>query len=266
MGVFHLGLDVEPRRGKVYLVGAGPGAADLLTLRAARALALADIVLVDDLVDEAALQHCRPDTRVVRVGKRGGCRSTPQPFIERLMLRHAREGRIVARLKGGDPFVFGRGGEEHAYLVRRGVEVEVIPGLTAGIAVPELLGIPVTHRGLAHGVTFVTGHTSGGDEPDWSRLAQLDTTLVVYMGLRRLEFIAARLLAAGMPKNLPAAVISRGSSAEQRHVLAPLSDIARVSRRAALAAPALFVVGKVVALACSALAASDVHEGKEQAS
>ncbi len=239
-----------PTIGKVYLIGAGPGAADLITLRAVRALQIADVVLVDELVDAGVLDHCSPHARVLHVGKRGGCHSTPQRFIERLMRRFASAGRTVARLKGGDPFVFGRGGEERDYLVRHGVEVEAIPGLTAGIAVPELAGIPVPHRGLAAGVTFVTGHTSpGSGEPDWARLAQSGTTLVIYMGLARIDAIVERLLAAGMRSDMPAAVIAHGSLASARQVVAPVARIAEASRSAGLAAPALIVIGDVVALA-----------------
>ncbi len=235
--------------GKVYLIGAGPGAADLLTLRAARVLGAADVVLVDALVDPAVLTHCAAGARIVHVGKRGGCRSTPQAFIQRLMRRYARQGRTVARLKGGDAFVFGRGGEEMAYLDARGIEVEVVPGITAGAAVPAALGIPVTHRALAQGVTLVTGHSGGEAEPDWAALAATRTTLVIYMGLKRLSQIAARLMAAGLPGATPAVVISQGTLPGERHVLAPLSEIAAAAAAASLAAPALVVIGEVVALA-----------------
>ena len=252
--------------GKVYLIGAGPGAADLLTLRAVRALGHADVVLIDDLVDACVLTHASPRARVVHVGKRGGCRSTPQRFIERLMRRYAREGCTVARLKGGDPFVFGRGGEELEYLVRHGVDVETIPGLTAGVAVPELAGIPVTHRGLAAGVTFVTGHTVGSAEPDWARLAQLRTTLVVYMGLARIEAIVERLLAAGMRPDMPAAVIAHGSLAGECRVFAPLAAIAAASRSSGLAAPALIVIGDVVALAHRGVALNSDSGSREKVS
>ncbi|MCW5575118.1 MAG: uroporphyrinogen-III C-methyltransferase, partial [Burkholderiales bacterium] len=143
--------------GKVWLVGAGPGDPELLTLKAARVLGGADVVLVDDLVDPRVLAHVRPGARIVEVGKRGGCRSTPQAFIEKLMIRLARRGTVVARLKGGDPFVFGRGGEEAETLARAGIACEVVSGITSGIAVPAALGIPVTHRELARGVSFVTG-------------------------------------------------------------------------------------------------------------
>jgi len=235
--------------GKVCLVGAGPGASDLLTVRAASRLAHADVVLVDDLVDPAALDYCAARATIIYVGKRGGCRSTPQPFIQRLMLRYARQGKTVVRLKGGDPYVFGRGAEERDFLVRHGVAVEVVPGLTAGVAVPELVGIPVTHRGWTHGVTFVTGHTSASDEPDWSKLARLDTTLVIYMGLKRLAHIVERLLAGGTPPDTPSAVIAHGTLAAERHVVAPLFRLVDVSNAARLAAPAVIVIGKVVALA-----------------
>ncbi len=182
----------------VYLIGAGPGAADLLTLRAAKILAeRAEVVLADDLVSAEVLAMVRPQARILKVGKRGGRASTPQAFIERLMLRYARQGCCVVRLKGGDPFLFGRGGEEMLTLRAAGFEVEVVNGLTAGIAVPATLGIPVTHRGLAAGVTFVTARagSQGSAEPDWAALARTGTTLVIYMGLARLPEISAALLA-----------------------------------------------------------------------
>lgn len=231
---------------KVFLIGAGPGAADLITLRAARALGLADVILVDDLVDRAVLGHARPEAKIIRVGKRAGCRSTPQRFIERLMLRYARRGSTVARLKGGDPLVFGRGGEELEFLARRGVPVEVVGGLTAGLAVPAALGIPVTHRDRAHGVAFVTG---SGQEPDWAALVRSRATLVIYMGLRRIESICGGIVAAGMRADMPSAVIAQGTLATQRHVIAPLAELAGAARAAGLDAPALIVVGEVVGLA-----------------
>jgi uroporphyrin-III C-methyltransferase len=233
----------------VYLIGAGPGAADLLTLRAARALASADVVLVDALVDAAVLAHCRAGARILFVGKRGGCRSTPQAFIHALMLRYARQGRTVARLKGGDAYVFGRGAEEVACLAAHGIAVEVIPGITAGIAVPAALGIPVTDRALAHGVTLLAGHTCSDAEPDWAALAAAGTTLVIYKGLARLPYIAAQLVAAGMRGSTPAAVVSQGTLPNERYVIAPLERIAAAAAAARLAAPALVVVGQVVALA-----------------
>jgi uroporphyrin-III C-methyltransferase len=190
-----------------------------------------------------------PAARVIEVGKRGGCKSTPQEFIERLMVRLASRGSIVARIKGGDPFVFGRGGEEALTLARVGIECEVIPGITAGIGVPAALGIPVTHRGLARGVTFVTGHTRDGSGPDWAALARTGTTLVIYMGMQRVAAIAAALQAAGMPAATPAAAIQNGTTALQRHVVTTLATLADAARAAALGSPALIVIGEVVGLA-----------------
>jgi uroporphyrin-III C-methyltransferase len=232
----------------VYLVGAGPGDPELLTLKAVRALACADVVMIDDLVDRRVLEHA-PEARVIAVGKRGGCKSTPQEFIERLMVRLARRGNIVARVKGGDPFVVGRGGEEALTLARAGINCEVIPGITAGIGVPAALGIPVTHRGVARGVTFVTGHTRDGAGPDWAALARCGTTLVIYMGLQRVDAIAAALRAAGMSGATPAAAIQHGTMEAQKHVVATLATLAAAARNAALGSPALIVIGEVVALA-----------------
>ena len=234
---------------KVYLVGAGPGAADLITLRAARVLAGADVVLVDDLVNRDVLDHCRSGVKIIAVGKRAGCRSTPQDFIQRLMLRYARQGYAVVRLKGGDPLVFGRGGEEIEFLARHGISVEVVSGLSAGLAVPATLGIPVTHRACTHGVTFLTGHTPAGEGLDWGALVRARTTLVIYMGLGRIESIGAQLLAHGMHLATPAAVIEQGTLSGQRQVIAPLVDLARATRAAGLQAPALIVIGDVVAWA-----------------
>lgn len=245
--------DFEPggRAGMVYLIGAGPGDPELLTLKAARAIAAANVVLVDDLVGRGVLDHVRPGARVVEVGKRGGCRSTPQDFIERLMVRCARAGRVVARVKGGDPFVFGRGGEEANALAAAGVRVEVVPGVTAGIAVPALAGIPVTHRGLARGVTLVTAHTRDGGGPDWAALAATGTTLVIYMGMSRIAAICAALMAGGLAPETPAAVLQAGSTAAARELLAPLSALARRAGLEGFGSPAIIVIGEVVAFARS---------------
>jgi uroporphyrin-III C-methyltransferase len=235
--------------GKVFLIGAGPGDPELLTLKAVRCLAQADVILLDDLVDRGILRFAGAAARVIAVGKRGGCKSTPQAFIERLMVRLARRGEIVARVKGGDPFVFGRGGEEALTLARAGIDCEVIPGVTAGIGVPAALGIPVTHRDMARGVTFVTGHTSDGSGPNWTALARTDTTLVIYMGMKRLPEITAALRAAGMADETPAAAIQHGTTQRQRHVIATLATLADATRDANLGSPALVVIGRVVGLA-----------------
>ena len=235
--------------GKVILIGAGPGDPELMTLKAARALQCADVVLVDDLVNRGCLSHVRSDARVIEVGKRGGCKSTPQAFIEKLCIQHTRAGQTVARLKGGDPFVFGRGGEELAALTAAGIEVEVIPGITAGTAVPATLGIPVTHRDLARGVTFVTGHTRDGGETDWAALARAGTTLVVYMGLKRLPHILRALLEAGMKPETPACAVENGTLRNQREVISTLGELQKDVVKKGIGSPALVVVGGVVALA-----------------
>jgi uroporphyrin-III C-methyltransferase len=231
--------------GKVFLIGAGPGDPELMTLKAARALQAADVVLVDELVNRGCLAHARSDAKIIEVGKRGGCKSTPQAFIEKLLLLYSREGKTVARLKGGDPFVFGRGGEELEALLAQGIDVEVIPGITAGIAAPAALGIPVTHRQVTRGVTFVTGH---GAEVDWDALARCGTTLVIYMGLRSLDYTACRLLAAGMNPATPACIIENATLRTQRDLVTTLGKLSAKGFNG----PAIVVVGDVVRFAKSA--------------
>ena len=230
--------------GKVFLIGAGPGDPELMTLKAARALGSADVILIDELVSRGCLAHARSDAKVIEVGKRGGCKSTSQAFIERLLILSSKE-KIVARLKGGDPFVFGRGAEELQALEAAGIEVEVIPGITSGIAVPAMLGIPVTHREVARGVTFVTAHAKDGAEPNWAALAAGGTTLVFYMGLKKLPQIVAGLLGAGMKGETPACVIEKGTLKTQRQ---SVTTLARLSSQG-FEAPALVVVGEVVRFA-----------------
>ena len=235
--------------GKVWLVGAGPGDPELLTLKAVRVLAGADVVLVDDLVDPRILVHARPGARIVQVGKRGGCRSTPQAFIEKLMIRLARRGASVVRLKGGDPFVFGRGGEEAEALSRAGIACEVVNGITAGIAVPAAIGIPVTHRALAHGVTFITGHARDGADPDWAALRAGGTTLVIYMGMKRVGAIVEGMLAAGYPADMPVCAIQNGTLETQATVVSTLAALPRSITDAGLGSPGMLVIGDVVRLA-----------------
>ena len=235
--------------GKVWLIGAGPGDPELLTLKAVRALGEADVILHDDLVNPAILDHARAGARRIAVGKRGGCRSTPQAFIEKLMVRLAKRGHVVARVKGGDPFVFGRGGEELLTLRAAGIDVEVVSGITAGIAAPAALGIPVTHRQTARGVAFVTGHTRDGAAPDWSMLAKSGLMLVVYMGIATLADIVARLAAGGMPLDTPAAAVQSGTLDAQREVVTTLGALARDVAQAGIGSPAVLVIGEVVRLA-----------------
>ena len=212
-------------RALVTLIGAGPGDPELMTLKAARALCAADVVLIDELVSRGCLAHARSDAKIIEVGKRGGCKSTPQAFIERLLILYSKKGMNVVRLKGGDPFVFGRGGEEAEALRSHGIEVEVIPGITAGTAVPAALGIPVTHREVARSVTFVTGHTKDSAEPDWKSLARSRTTLVIYMGLKNLQKIVSSLKAAGMDPATPACIIENGTRGDQRQLVATLGEL-----------------------------------------
>lgn len=234
--------------GKVYLIGAGPGDVELLTLKAVRRLGLAEVVLIDDLANPEVLQFVPEHVEVVYVGKRGGRVSVAQTDIEARLLAEAQAGRCVARIKGGDPFVFGRGGEEMQALLAAGIEVEVVNGITAALAVPATLNIPLTHRDHVHGVTFVSGHTKRGDEPNWSALATSGMTLVIYMGMRRLGFISEQLQQ-GLPADTPAAAIQHGTRREQREVVSTLAQLADDVAAAGLGSPALVVVGPTVGLA-----------------
>lgn len=244
-----VGVANPPLSATVYLVGAGPGSPDLLTLRAVRAIAQAQLILCDDLVDPEVLSHKAPGCRVLKVGKRGGCPSADQRFIHGVMVREALQGTRVVRLKGGDPFVFGRGGEECDALRDAGVAVEVVPGLTAGIAGPAAIGVPVTDRRHAPGVALVTGHArEGGVEPDWTALVASGLTLVIYMGVARCTELAAKLAAAGMAADTPAAVVSAAHTAQQRHARCTLGTLADTVRAEGLASPAVLVLGAVAHL------------------
>lgn len=234
----------------IALVGAGPGDPELLTVKALKRLQAADVVLVDDLVDARMLALLTPHTRVLKVGKRGGCVSTEQRFIHELMIREARSGARVVRLKGGDPFVFGRGGEEVDALRAAGLEVEIVNGLTAGLAGPASIGIPVTDRRCTPGVALVTGHNGdGGRAPDWAALARSGLTLVIYMGVARCAQIVAQLRAAGMRGDMPAAVISAAHTERQRQALTSLDELGETIRSQGLGSPAILVIGDVVDLA-----------------
>lgn len=236
----------------VWLVGAGPGDPELLTLKAVRVLGLADVVLVDNLVHADILSYC-PQARIVKVGKRGGCRSTPQAFIQRLLLRYARQGLCVVRLKGGDPCVFGRAGEEARWLREHGVACEIVNGITAGLAAASSNGIPWTMRGHSQGVTLVTAHTERGEDPHWAGLVAGGTTLVIYMGVSSLAHTQQALLQAGMAADMPVALVESASQAQQRQCITELGSMADAAQAFALRSPAIVVVGSVVAQAtCSA--------------
>ena len=237
----------RPTAGHVALVGAGPGDPELLTLKALRALSDADVILHDRLVSDGVLELARRDAVKICVGKAPGGGAS-QEHINARLIEHARAGRRVVRLKGGDPFIFGRGGEELEALARAGISYSVIPGITAASACAAYAGIPLTHRDHAHSVSFVTGHGDEGHEPDWRSLAAQRATAVFYMGLMRLEHIVAQLTAHGAPPDRPAALIAQGSLPRQRVVLATLASIAGAVRAAGIESPALLVVGEVAAL------------------
>jgi uroporphyrin-III C-methyltransferase len=235
-------------------VGAGPGDPELLTLKAVKALQRAEVILCDELVSDEVLAYARPEVRVVHVGKRGGCKSTPQDFIERLMVAEARAGRIVVRLKGGDPMIFGRGGEECAALAAAGIGFEVVNGITAGLAAATALGIPLTHRALCHGAILVTGHDRDGGT-DWAALARTGLPLVIYMGVARCEAIQRALLDAGMPGSTPAAAARNASRPDQDAIVTRLDELAGAVREAAIASPAILIIGEVARSALEAGAA-----------
>ncbi len=235
----------------VYLVGAGPGDPALMTRRALQLIAAAEVIVHDRLIPAGALDGAREDAELIYAGKEGGGPSISQDQIQQALLDHGAAGRLVVRLKGGDPFVFGRGGEEAEALRAAGIEFEVVPGVTAGVAAPAYAGIPVTHRDVASAVAFVTGHEDP-DKPesalDWAALAAFPGTLVVYMGVRRLDAIARQLIAGGRPGSEPAAVIERGTLPSQRVVSATLQTVASVAAEQQIKAPAVALFGPVAAL------------------
>lgn len=241
----------DPATGRVILVGAGPGDPGLMTVRALEAIAAADVVLYDKLIPETALDGARADAELVDVGKVGGGEQVPQAETQRLLLEHAQAGRLVVRVKGGDPFVFGRGGEEAELCAEHGIPFEVVPGVTAGIAAPAYAGVPVTQRGMAPAVAFVTGHEDPGKpdtQVDWPALARFPGTLVFYMGVRALPRIAEQLTLGGRPADEPVAVVERGTLPDQRTVLGTLADIAQRASAADVKPPSITVVGPVAAL------------------
>jgi len=238
------------RRGKVYLVGAGPGDPELITLKAKRLLYEADVVLFDRLANIEVLEGLPASTEQIDVGKLPGRHRLTQEEINRLLVEKGRGGKIVVRLKGGDPYLFGRGGEEGLALAEAGVPFEVVPGVTSAISVPARMGIPVTHRSVSTAVTIVTGHEEPGKEKnlDWGVLARMDGTLVILMGVSRLEDNVSALIKGGKNPETPAALIEKGGSCEERLVTGTLETIARVAEEEEVKAPAILVVGDVVNL------------------
>jgi len=231
--------------GKVFLVGAGPGDPELLTLKAARLLGTADVVLVDDLAGSEVLALC-PQARVVHVGKRGGCQSTPQAFIEKLLVREALAGYRVVRLKGGDVSLFGRAGEEIAALEAAGIAFEIVPGVTAGLAAAAMLKSSLTHREHAHGVAFITAHGAEGAEIPWQALAQGALTLVVYMGVSRAASLQASLLAGGLRADTPVIAVENASRPNVRSVCTTVAAMTETFARHTLQSPAVLVIGEAM--------------------
>ena len=251
-------VKAETAQGRVLLVGAGPGDPELLTLKAARALKSADVILYDRLVATAVFEHARREVELIPVGKSKGEHSIPQDKIQELMIERARAGQTVVRLKGGDPLVFGRAGEEIAALRGAGIEVEVISGITAGLAAAASLQIPLTHRDVSHSVTFVSGHEAGSDEPsfehlDLAALGSGESTLLVYMGVSTAGLIAHRLLDAGWKPSCPVMAVENASRDSERRVVTTLADLAADPERLQLKSPAVLIFGEVAGLPAAGL-------------
>ncbi|MDU9005349.1 uroporphyrinogen-III C-methyltransferase [Sedimentitalea todarodis] len=236
--------------GKVYLIGAGPGDPELMTLRALRLLSEAEIVVYDRLVSPDILALCPEGAERIAVGKAPECHPVPQEQINDLLLEHAGEGRIVARLKGGDPLIFGRGSEEAAHLRAHGIEVAIVPGITAAQGAASATGVPLTHRGLAGAVQYVTGHRQAGQvlDLDWKRLADPDSTLVIYMGVANIGQIAMGLMTEGLDPATPVLAVAEVTTPRERRLLSRLDMLGRDVRTAKLEAPVLFMIGRVVSL------------------
>lgn len=237
------------RTGMVYLVGAGPGDPELLTLRTAKLLAKADVVVCDHLIGDGILDMVSTTAERIYVGKQKSRHTVPQEGINALLVRLARQGRQVVRLKGGDPFIFGRGGEEAEALVAEGIPFEVVPGITAASGVACYAGIPLTHRDYAQSCTFTTGHLKDGNlNLDWENLAHARQTVVIYMGLGALPEISRQLIAHGRAANIPSAVIEQGTTCRQRVVTGTLATIPALVAAKGMESPCLIIVGEVVAL------------------
>jgi uroporphyrin-III C-methyltransferase/precorrin-2 dehydrogenase/sirohydrochlorin ferrochelatase len=251
----------EPQRGVGWLVGAGPGDPELLTVKALRCIETADVIIHDRLVARSILKHARRDAEIISVGKVPGRDSIKQPAINELLVSKVRAGLRVCRLKGGDPFIFGRGGEEVAALASARLDYAVVPGITAAAGCAAALAVPLTHREVARSVTFVTGHTADGSEPDWSSLAATDQTVVLYMSLRSLAETCTKLIAAGRPADCPALLIENGTTPHQRTLAANLTLLPEVAVAESFSSPALLIVGDVATWATKPDSQSGADQG-----
>lgn len=245
-------LIMKPTPPYVYIAGAGPGDAELLTVKTHRLITqIADVVIYDRLIPDSIINLIPPSTEKIYAGK--SCRNhhMTQDEINACLVEKARAGKVVVRLKGGDPFIYGRGGEEALYLVENQIPFEIVPGVNAADGCAAYQGIPLTHRGLASSVRFITGHQQKGEpmQLDWQGLANIDTTLVIYMGLAHLEELANKLIEHGLPANTPAVAISNGTTAQEAACFAPLSEIFAAATKAQLQAPTISIIGRVVGLA-----------------
>lgn len=251
----------KDKTAKVFLVGAGPGDPGLLTMNAYNLITRASVVVYDRLVSKEILDLVPAGAARINVGKQPQCHPVPQDEINDLLVSLAHDGRCIVRLKGGDPYIFGRGSEEALHLLKHDIEFEVVPGVTAATGCSAAAGVPLTHRGLATSVRHITGHCRNDEELDldWRGLADLDTTLVIYMGAASMAHIAVRLIREGMPSDTPAMAISKGTTKHQREVLSTLGQVADVVTERRLASPVVFIVGRVVSLA-DQLAKEKTHE------
>jgi uroporphyrin-III C-methyltransferase len=250
--------------GKVYLVGAGPGDPELLTLKAVRAIGEADVVVYDRLVPQEILSTIADGVLQINVGKQAAHHPVPQEDINEMLVRLARAGRTVVRLKGGDPFIFGRGSEEAAELDQAGIPYEVVPGITAAQGCAAAARMPLTHRGLASGVRYVTGHRKANEplDLDWKSLADPDTTLVVYMGLSNIEQIVGSLIAEGLSATTPVLAVCQGTTAQESRICAPLEALPIALKDASFSGPVLFIIGKVAGIAMKRSVGSDARHSE----